>query len=71
MTIRRCRARRAFLVLLLCAALPLQAETDAAADTLPDKIFRHRIDGQPVSGQFVINGFPMTFPAGSWANGAQ
>lgn len=59
------------LALTLAAALPLQAETDAVNGTLPDKIFRHRIEGRAVSGQFVINGFPMTFPNGSFANGAQ
>ncbi|WP_257388331.1 hypothetical protein [Tahibacter caeni] len=71
MTIHRCRARRALLPLLLCAVLPLQAETDTVDGALPDRIFRHRIEGQPVSGEFVINGFPMPFPAGSHANGAQ
>lgn len=53
------------LALFLAAALPLQAQTP------PDKIFRHKIDGRPVSGQFVINGYPMTFPNGSFADGAQ
>ncbi len=71
MTVRCRRACPALSLLLFCAALPLQAETGAPEGTLPDKIFRHRIDGQPVSGQFVINGFPMAFPAASWANGAQ
>jgi len=71
MTVRCRRARLALSLLSLCVALPLQAETDAPEGTPPDRIFRHRIEGQPVSGQFVINGFPMAFPAGSYANGAQ
>jgi len=71
MTVRCRRACPALPLLLFCVALPLQAGTDAVAGSPPDKIFRHRIDGQPVSGQFVINGFPLTFPAGSWANGGQ
>ncbi len=53
------------LALTLFVVLPLQAQTP------PDRIFRHRIEGRPVSGQFVINGFPMPFPSGSFANGAQ
>lgn len=56
---------------LLFTVMPVQAQTDATTGTLPDKIFRHRIDGRPVSGQFVINGFPMAFPAGSFVDGAQ
>jgi len=53
------------LALILFVVLPLQAQT------LPDRIFRHRMEGRPVSGQLVINGFPMPFPSGSIANGAQ
>lgn len=62
MITRRFRAATA-LALFLAVAMPLQAQSD--------KIFRHKIDGRPVSGQFVINGFPMPFPAGSFADGAQ
>ncbi|HSX61481.1 MAG TPA: hypothetical protein VLF18_14870 [Tahibacter sp.] len=68
MTIRRFRAATA--LVLFVATLPLQAQTDAVEGTLPDKIFRHKIEGRPVSGQFAINGFPMPFPAGSFANSA-
>lgn len=68
--------RRRFVVslpaLLLCAAaLPVLAQSEASEGTPPDKIFRGRIDGLPVTGQFVVNGFPMPFPAGSHAAGAQ
>jgi hypothetical protein len=72
MSIRRFRAATA-LVLFAAAALPLQAfaDVDAVEGTPPDKIFRHKMDPRPVSGQFVINGFPMPFPAGSFVNGAQ
>lgn len=53
-------------LLLSCGlAAPLSAQTP------PDKIFRHGIDGRPLSGQFVINGFPMPFPSGSFVDGAQ
>lgn len=62
MITRRFRAATA-LVLLLAVAMPLQAQSD--------KIFRHKIDGRPVSGQLVVDGYPMTFPNGSFADGAQ
>ncbi len=61
----RFRVQSALAAFLLFAALPLLAQTP------PDRIFRHRMEPRPVSGQFVINGFPMPFPAGSIANGAQ
>ena len=61
----RFRAQSMLAAFMLFAALPLQAQT------LPDRIFRHRMEPRPVSGQFVINGFPMPFPSGSIANGAQ
>lgn len=61
----RSRAHSGLAAFLLFAALPLQAQT------LPDRIFRHRMEPRPVTGQFVINGFPMPFPSGSIANGAQ
>jgi hypothetical protein len=61
----RFRVQSALAALMLFAALPLQAQT------LPDRIFRHRMEPRPVSGQLVINGFPMPFPSGSIANGAQ
>ncbi|WP_313915053.1 hypothetical protein [Tahibacter sp.] len=61
----RLRAQSTLAAVMLFAALPLQAQT------LPDRIFRHRMEPRPVSGQLVINGFPMPFPSGSIANGAQ
>lgn len=61
----RFRVQSALAAFLLFAALPLLAQTP------PDRIFRHRMEPRPVSGQFVINGFPMPFPSGSIANGAQ
>jgi hypothetical protein len=64
--------RRFVLSLLLCCAVPpLQAQVDLTEGTLPDKIFRHGIEGRPVTGQLVVNGYPMPFPAGSYAGGAQ
>jgi hypothetical protein len=67
----RFRVSSALAVVLVLAALPLHAQTEATQGTPPDRIFRHYIEGRPVSGQFVINGFPMAFPAGSFVNGAQ
>lgn len=58
--------------LLLCAVtLPALAQSEASEGSLPDRIFRSRIDGLPVTGQLVVNGFPMPFPAGSHVGGAQ
>lgn len=70
----RRRYVRFFCALLFCAALPVHAfdqGIDAVEGTPPDKIFRGRIDGQPVAGQLVVNGYPMPFPNGSFAAGGQ
>lgn len=68
------RHARFLSALLLCAALPVHALDKFVSDpdgTLPDKIFRHGIEGRPVTGQFVVNGYPMPFPNGSFVGGAQ
>lgn len=65
------------LAVLLLTALPLLAAGQACASdtapdgTPPDRIFRQLFDGRPVSGQLVVRGYPMPFPAGSYVNGAQ
>lgn len=63
--------RTVFVLSSMAAALPLQAAPDTVDGAPPDKIFRHRIDPRPVSGQLVIDGYPMPFPAGSYVDGAQ
>ena len=64
------------LAAVLLTALLLAAGQAAASDTAPDgtppdRIFRQLFEGRPVSGQLVVRGYPMPFPAGSHVNGAQ
>ncbi|TDR38223.1 hypothetical protein DFR29_12223 [Tahibacter aquaticus] len=63
--------RTTVLLAALLLAGTVQAQFDATTGTPPDRLFRHGIDGRPVSGQIVVNGYPMPFPAGSYVNGAQ
>jgi hypothetical protein len=64
------RARAALLSLLLSAAAPLLAQTESPEGALPDRMFRWGFDGRPVSGQLVVNGFPMPMPSGSHVHGS-